>query len=103
MYESIKGEWEEAELKVQPFLDSNKDYVLVNTQTMSDAIEANIGTLETITASNFASHIKEKIRGNIAMLRGMLDHLDKWVTAQKYWMTLDPVYNSGLFAGIFGQ
>ena len=70
---------------------------------MSDAIEANIGTLETITASNFASHIKEKIRGNIAMLRGMLDHLDKWVTAQKYWMTLDPVYNSGLFAGIFGQ
>ena len=81
VYESIKGEWEEAELKVQPFLDSSKDYILANTQTMSDAIEANIGTLETITASSFASHIKDKIKGNIEMLRGMLDHLDKWVTA----------------------
>ena len=81
VYESIKGEWEDAELKVQPFLDSNKDYILANTQTMSDAIEANIGTLETITASNFASHIKDKIKGNIEMLKGMLDHLDKWITA----------------------
>ena len=37
------------------------------------------------------------------MLRTMLDHLDKWITAQKYWITLDPVYNSGLFSGLFGQ
>ena len=84
-------------------MESNKDYVLANTQTMSDAIEENIGTLETIVSSNFSSHIHVKIKETIVMLRAMLDHLDKWVTAQKYWITLDPVYNSGLFSGLFGQ
>ena len=33
----------------------------------------------------------------------MLYHLDKWVSAQKSWVTLDPVYNSGLFKDIFGR
>ena len=37
------------------------------------------------------------------MLKTMLDHLDKWIAAQKYWITLDPIYNSGLFSGLFGQ
>ena len=86
-----------------PFKDSCKDYVLANVQTMSDAIEENIGTLETILAANYASHIHDKIKGTIAMLRQMLEHLDKWYTAQKYWITLDPIYNSGLFEGIFGD
>ena len=33
----------------------------------------------------------------------MLHHLDKWVAAQKSWVTLDPVFNSGLFKDIFGN
>ena len=33
----------------------------------------------------------------------MLDHLDKWCTAQRYWITLDPIYNSGLFEGLYGD
>ena len=37
------------------------------------------------------------------MLRKMLYHLDCWVQAQKYWLTLDPIYNSGMFADVFGS
>jgi ribosomal protein S3 len=33
----------------------------------------------------------------------MLRHLDAWVMAQKHWITLDPVYNSNLFANFFGE
>lgn len=74
----------------------------MNTDSMIDAIEENIHTLSTIGSSPFASHIK----GNIAVLeetlRKMLIHIKEWVQAQKYWLTLDPVYNNGLFHGFFG-
>ena len=33
----------------------------------------------------------------------MLKHLDLWITAQKHWVTLDPVYNSGMFENFFGE
>ena len=80
-----------------------KDYVIANTKTMSDAIEENLGTLETISSSDFAAHVRKDIKELDTMLRKMLHHLDKWVQAQKYWVTLDPVYNSGLFQDFFGE
>ena len=33
----------------------------------------------------------------------MLSHLDKWELAQKYWVTIDPIYNSGMFPDIFAN
>lgn len=36
------------------------------------------------------------------MLRKMLSHLKIWVQAQKYWCTLDPIYNSGVFSNFYG-
>ena len=103
VFNSIQNEWELVDIKVQPFKDSNKDYVISNTQTMSDAIEDNIGTLESIVASNYSSHIHGKIKEVIVMLRQMLEHLDRWEAAQKFWITLDPIYNSGLFDGLYGD
>ena len=89
-------------MKIIPFKESLKDYVIANTETMSDAIEENLGTLETISRSAYAAHVRTEIGELTAMLREMLDHLDKWVSAQKYWVTLDPVYNSGLFRDLYG-
>ena len=89
-------------MKIIPFKESLKDYVISNTETMSDAIEENLGTLETISRSAYAAHVRKEIGELTAMLREMLDHLDKWVSAQKYWVTLDPVYNSGLFRDLYG-
>ena len=70
---------------------------------MSDAIEENLGTLETISRSTYAIHVRKEISELMQMLQQMLRHLDKWVAAQKSWVTLDPVYNSGLFKNIFGR
>jgi hypothetical protein len=70
---------------------------------MTDAIEENLGTLETISSSKFAAHIKREINDLEEMLKKMLKHLDKWVLAQKYWVTLDPIYNSGIFNSFFGD
>ena len=102
MFHSIKEEWEKAELKIIPFKESLKDYVISNTETMSDAIEENLGTLETISRSDYATHVRKEIDELCQMLRQMLNHLDKWVSAQKYWVTLDPVYSSGIFKDLFG-
>lgn len=33
----------------------------------------------------------------------MHDHLQVLTQAQKYWITLDPIYNSGLFKNFFGE
>jgi len=33
----------------------------------------------------------------------MLNHLDLWITAQKHWVTLDPVFSSNLFEDFFGD
>ena len=64
-----------------PFKDQLKDYVISNTETMTDAIEENLGTLETISGSKFAAHIKKDIVELEDMLRQMLKHLDKQVLA----------------------
>lgn len=92
-----------AELRILPFKDSDKDYVIANTDILSDSIEESLGTLETLHSSDYAAHVRKEIEGLIKVLKQMLDHLDKWVQAQKYWVTIDPIYNSGLFANIFAS
>jgi hypothetical protein len=76
---SIKNEWEKAEVKIIPFKESLKDFIIQNTDTMIDAIEENLGTLETISSSKFASHIRKEIMELEEMLRKMLAHLKIWI------------------------
>ena len=86
-----------------PFKDSNKDYCIANTEILSDSIEESLGTLETLFKSDYAAHVRKEISELVVVLKDMLAHLDRWVQAQKYWVTLDPIYNSGLFSDIFGS
>lgn len=102
VFASIRDEWRDAELRILPFKDSYKDYVIANTDILSDRIEESLGTLETLHKSDYAAHVRKEISDLISTLRQMLEHLDKWVQAQKYWVTLDPIYNSGLFENVFG-
>lgn len=99
----MKSEWEKAELKIVPFKETLKDYIIMNTDTLIDAIEENIHTLSSISSSPFATHIKGDIITLEDTLRKMLRHIKEWVVAQKYWLTLDPVYNNDLFQGFFGE
>lgn len=103
VFKSIKSEWEKADLRILPFKDSLKDYVIANTDILSDSIEESLGTLETLHNSDYAAHVRKEIQDLIVVLKKMLEHLDKWIQAQKYWVTLDPIYNSGLFGDIFGS
>ena len=77
------------------------DFVLANSELMSDAIEENIHTLETIHKSPYATHVGQDLGELIRKLKQMLEHLLLWSQCQKYWMTLDPIYNSGLFKNFF--
>lgn len=61
VFNSIQNEWEKTELKIIPFRESLEDYVIINTEIMSNAIEENLGTLETISASEYAAHVKSDI------------------------------------------
>lgn len=77
--------------------------MIANTDILSDSIEESLGTLETLHNSDYAAHVRKDIEDLISVLKKMLDHLGKWIQAQKYWVTLDPIYNSGLFGDIFGS
>jgi hypothetical protein len=81
VFNSIKAAWEDSKLKVIPFKDSLKDYVLVNTDIMQSAIEENLGTLENLQKSEYANHVSEEIGKLVVKLRRMLNHLDAWVQA----------------------
>jgi dynein heavy chain, axonemal len=75
----------------------------VNTETLNQAIEENLNTLEVISQSEFAAHIKADILGWIQKLKTMHANLEVWVGAQRYWINLDIIFNSALFADIFGD
>ena len=64
-----------------PFKETLKDYIIMNTDNMIDAIEENIHTLSTIGSSPFASHIKSDIIVLEETLRKMLVHIKEWVHA----------------------
>ena len=49
-------------------------------------------TLETISVSEFAMHIKEDILDWIKTLKTMLKNVEIWVDAQKYWINLDSIF-----------
>lgn len=70
---------------------------------MSDAIEDNLSTLDTIARSKYAAHVTEEIQELIEQLKTMLQHIILWSQAQKYWMTLDPIYNCGLLSDFFKE
>ena len=48
IFKSIKEEWDSLELKIIPYKETMDAYILVNTDTLSNAIEENLTTLETI-------------------------------------------------------
>ena len=53
--------------------------MIANTDVLSDSIEESLGTLETLHKSDYAAHVRKEIEELIAVLRQMLEHLDKWV------------------------
>ncbi len=69
-------------------------YILVNTENLCSAIEENLTTLENISQSKFAMHIKGDIEEQIKTLRVMLRNLEIWVSAQHHWINLDPILQS---------
>lgn len=56
-------------------------YILVNTDTLSNAIEENLTTLETISQSKYAIHVKGDIDEWVKTLKMMLRNLEVWVNA----------------------
>jgi hypothetical protein len=103
VFRAINQEWENSALKIVPFKESLDDYVIVNAELMTEAIEENITTLVKISKSTYAAHVSEEIIELKDKLVVMLDHLQIWMQAQKYWLTLDPIYNSGLFKDFFAE
>lgn len=55
-------------------------YILVSTDNLSNAIEENLTTLETIYLSPYAIHIKLDIEEWIKTLKIMLKNLETWVS-----------------------
>ncbi len=49
VFKSIKEEWEKHELRIIPYKETMDSYILVNTETLSTAIEENLTTLENIS------------------------------------------------------
>jgi dynein heavy chain len=76
---------------------------MVNTDTLNQAIEENQNTLEVISQSEFAAHIRQDILVWIQKLKTMHKNLETWIDAQRYWINLDIIFNSNLFADIFGS
>jgi hypothetical protein len=103
IFRCICDEWEKLELRIIPFKDTSNSYIMVNTETLNQAIEENLNTLEVISQSEFAAHIKADILGWIQKLKTMHANLEVWVGAQRYWINLDIIFNSALFADIFGD
>lgn len=75
---TIREEWEQSQLKIVPFKEQINDYILVSTDLMSDAIEDNLSTLDTIARSKYAQHVNTEISELIKKLRTMLEHLLLW-------------------------
>lgn len=61
VFKSICDEWEKLDLKIIPFKDTSNSYIMVNTETLSQAIEENLNTLEVVSESSFAKHIRARI------------------------------------------
>lgn len=68
-------------MKIIPYKETMDAYILVNTDTLSNAIEDNLTTLETISHSKYASHVKSDIEELIKTLKLMLKNLEIWVNA----------------------
>jgi len=49
IFRCICDEWEKLELKIIPFKDTQNSYIMVNTETLNQAIEENLNTLEVIS------------------------------------------------------
>lgn len=44
-------------MKIIPFKEQINDYIIANSELMSDAIEDNLQTLDTIARSKYATHV----------------------------------------------
>jgi len=81
VFMTIKQQWEDQNLKIIPFKEQVNDYILVNTDLLSEAIEDNLSTLDTIARSKYASHVSDEISELVTKLRTMLEHLLLWTQA----------------------
>jgi hypothetical protein len=69
-------------------------FILIDIDATFDKIEDHLTTLEGVSQSKNASHVKEKTDGWIKNLIIMRDNLQMWMEAQSNWMYLDPIFAS---------
>jgi hypothetical protein len=74
----LRDEWEKHELKIIPYKETMDSYILVGTESLSSSIEENLTTLENISQSKYAIHIKQDIGGWVKTLKQMLKNLEIW-------------------------
>lgn len=67
------------ELKIVPYKETMDAYIIINTDNLSNAIEENLTTLESISQSEYANHVKEEILDQIKSLKIMLNNLEIWI------------------------
>ncbi len=96
MIQKIEDEWETLDLNIVPsklHSDKNEDtFILVDQDTITSIIEDHLTTLEVLSQSSNATHVKEKIVEWQDTLQTVQANLEKWCHTQKTWIYMEPIF-----------
>ena len=90
----IKDEWENTELDTMPFRNRLDTFILINTEKIEYLIEEHRATIESLEFSQHAEHIMGEIEDWKAKLNLMSEILELWVSTQKSWLYLEPIFSN---------
>ncbi|XP_030276430.1 dynein heavy chain 1, axonemal [Sparus aurata] len=91
--EKIEKEWSAVVFDVLPYKETGT-YILKSPNETSQLLDDHIVMTLTMSNSPFKKSFESRINAWESKLRMTQDVLEEWVTCQRYWLNLEPIFSS---------
>ncbi|KAF5835818.1 dynein heavy chain, N-terminal region 2-domain-containing protein [Dunaliella salina] len=88
----VQARWNDVEFNVIQYKDMKDVFMLGSIEEIQTALEDSMVTMSAIMSSRFVSGIRAEVEKVERQLTLFTETLDEWVTAQKAWVYLEPIF-----------
>ena len=92
--EKIEAVWNDLTFTLSAYRDCKDIFILAGVDEIIMLLEDHQATLQTMLASRFVFGVRNRVEGWEKKLAHLSESLDEWLTLQRSWMYLEPIFGA---------
>lgn len=91
--DKMEKEWENIKLEIKPYKDTGT-YMIRTSEETSQLLDDHIVMTQSMSFSPYKKPFEDRISSWENKLKTTQDVLDEWITCQRSWLYLEPIFSS---------